>query len=466
MVCIAPFMVHISLLVLHSSDFDAQTLQHQERFHDIIYSIQSANARNDHSHDRIESYIQAQNDAIMAENKHSQLLESLRAPEMCKRYNDLMNSSEADLDGVVASYNKIANNEKALLEGDRGHITNNYDNNQGPTNPTQASKKDDEGIDWVWLSFLAWLKSDYPLFCIQGKPGSGKSTLMKFLIDNEKTKELLRHLADTEAGSKIMAHATLSHDEIDEELIRRFLCVCNVLHSKCGMSAYTASVLHQISHIVERTGSEKSQLTANLLQIVQRLHANDAIGNSPSWKPKSKLLSFLTEFRCFHDYIVSTLQRSPSVTTATAVLRNSWGHDRFLDCRREKLTSLELVKALLSLGANPHIQSIDNKWWTYSDEPLVSNDTTFRHLLKYGVMGVFRSAYAGGNLATFILKMVLNRVTTCRDLEAPPLAILEVLLSAQSFHVFLEVKLGFLLSYLISNLKHLVDDNDVISQAE
>lgn len=39
-------------------------------------------------------------------------------------------------------------------------------------------------------------------------------------------------------------------------------------------------------------------------------------------------------------------------------------------------------------------------------------------------------------------------------------------LSAQYFYIFLEVKLGFLLSYLISNLKHLVDDNDVISQAE
>lgn len=73
---------------------------------------------------------------------------------------------------------------------------------------------------------------------------------------------------------------------------------------------------------------------------------------------------------------------------------------------------------------------------------------------------------------------------TCPELETPTLAILKVwengraemaklecwtstpLVYVNCFYVFLEVKLSFLLSSLISNLKHLVDDNDVISQAE
>jgi hypothetical protein len=233
-------------------------------------------------------------------------------------------------------------------------------------------------------------------------------------------------LIDTEAGSKIMAHATSSWDEMDEEFFKGLLCICNVAYSKCGMGAYMASLLHQISHIVERTGSEKSQLTANLLQLVQKPHGNSVIEGGPSWKPKNPFLSYLTEFRCFDDYIVSTLQRSPSVTTATVVLRNSWGHDLSLDYRPERRPSLELVEALLSMGANPHIKSIYNKWRTCSDEPLVSNDTTFSHLLKYGVMGVFCSAYTGGNFATFILKVMLNMAATCPELEAPTLAILKV----------------------------------------
>lgn len=784
--------------------------------------------------------MQAQNDAMTAGNKRSQLLESLRTPEMRKRYNDLMDSREANLDEVFASYRRIANNEEGLSERDRGHIANSIGNVRGPTNLAQASKEDDESISRVWLSFLAWLKSNDPLFCIQGKPGSGKSTLMKFLIDDERTKELLQDntkpiilsyffwkigessqntikgllcsliyqvlvgddktmdsvlhhdamgsqrdyndwsvaalrklfgfitkakkdrlcifidgldevcnadgidklteliteflkhpimkicvssrpektvttwlegrntpgirledltrpemtsfalkefetflvsgrlsvethrclsevvvekshgvflwlylvirslkagirngdseemlidrlhelpseleqlyadmwqrlnenhsvyrktaakyfqfalhspcptrfiweddhsktlsadiwqptlgqivcasrpslqdllisgdsdvdltevqqlcedakldienrcagllqvrsyrywppyylnwtqklnqlflehvkfihrtahdfLIDTEAGSKIMAHATSSRDEIDEELFRGILCICNVAYSKCGMGANMASLLHQISHIVERTGSEKSQLTANLLQLVQKLHGNSVIEGGPSWKPKNPFLSCLTEFRCFDDYIVSTLQRSPSVTTATVVLRNSWGHDLSLDDRPAKLPSLKLVESLLSMGANPHIESMYNKWRTCSDEPLVNIDTTFTHLLKYGVMRVFRPTYAGGNFATFLLKVVLSMAATCPELEAPTLAILKIwdngrvempkleywtstpLVYVNCFYVFLEVKLSFLLSSLISNLKHLVDDNDVISQAE
>lgn len=41
-------------------------------------------------------------------------------------------------------------------------------------------------------SFVSWLSSDEPLFWVSGKPGSGKSTLMKFLRDHQRTQELLR----------------------------------------------------------------------------------------------------------------------------------------------------------------------------------------------------------------------------------------------------------------------------------
>ena len=38
---------------------------------------------------------------------------------------------------------------------------------------------------------MDWLRSDDPVFWIQGKPGSGKSTLMKYLIEHERTKSLV-----------------------------------------------------------------------------------------------------------------------------------------------------------------------------------------------------------------------------------------------------------------------------------
>ena len=50
----------------------------------------------------------------------------------------------------------------------------------------------DNNISGPWDSFAAWLKSEEKVYWISGKPGSGKSTLMKYLVDNEATTEILR----------------------------------------------------------------------------------------------------------------------------------------------------------------------------------------------------------------------------------------------------------------------------------
>ena len=50
-----------------------------------------------------------------------------------------------------------------------------------------------------WDDFVKWLTSDEPLYWITGKPGSGKSTLMKFIASHDQTKQALAKWAgDTE----------------------------------------------------------------------------------------------------------------------------------------------------------------------------------------------------------------------------------------------------------------------------
>ncbi|CAM1505302.1 Fc.00g109390.m01.CDS01 [Cosmosporella sp. VM-42] len=62
-------------------------------------------------------------------------------------------------------------------------------------------------FEWAFkASFSKWLLSDNGIFWISGKAGSGKSTLMKFLVDNTKTRELLGKWAGSEDGAVIAAH--------------------------------------------------------------------------------------------------------------------------------------------------------------------------------------------------------------------------------------------------------------------
>ena len=44
----------------------------------------------------------------------------------------------------------------------------------------------------AWDSFTKWLRSDENLYWISGKPGSGKSTLVKFITGEEKTRDFLK----------------------------------------------------------------------------------------------------------------------------------------------------------------------------------------------------------------------------------------------------------------------------------
>ena len=61
------------------------------------------------------------------------------------------------------------------------------------------TKAHSKTFDWIfddtifrpWDSFSEWLKSGERIYWIKGKAGSGKSTLMKFLVDDQRTKDAL-----------------------------------------------------------------------------------------------------------------------------------------------------------------------------------------------------------------------------------------------------------------------------------
>ncbi|KAF6221632.1 hypothetical protein HO133_001598 [Letharia lupina] len=64
------------------------------------------------------------------------------------------------------------------------------------------SQAHQESFQWIWDTqnsrpgFSKWLRSEDPIFWISGKPGAGKSTLMRYLMESEQTMNLLSGQSD------------------------------------------------------------------------------------------------------------------------------------------------------------------------------------------------------------------------------------------------------------------------------
>ncbi|KAF5976215.1 hypothetical protein FBULB1_7037 [Fusarium bulbicola] len=70
-------------------------------------------------------------------------------------------------------------------------------------------------------SFSAWLPSDDKLFWIRGKPGSGKSTLIKFVVNNDNTKRLL---GSWHPNTRILSHFFWKIGSEPQNSTRGLLC--------------------------------------------------------------------------------------------------------------------------------------------------------------------------------------------------------------------------------------------------
>ncbi|KAI4220349.1 MAG: hypothetical protein L6R36_007688 [Xanthoria steineri] len=74
-----------------------------------------------------------------------------------------------------------------------------------------------------WDSFCDWLRDDDAVYWIKGKPGSGKSTLMKFLIDDARTRDLLAQWSSGQQPLIVKFYFSLSGTQMQRSL-KGFLC--------------------------------------------------------------------------------------------------------------------------------------------------------------------------------------------------------------------------------------------------
>ncbi|KAF5643152.1 hypothetical protein F52700_2867 [Fusarium sp. NRRL 52700] len=139
------------------------------------------------------------------EQEHSQLLQSLRFPEMNSRRNHISENYPGTFDWIFknsiyrsrscsSSYKESHDESLQQREEDDEDLGSDEDLDDMQDLPVKANGRN---------HFPTWLESDVKQFWISGKPASGKSSLMKFLATHPLT---LQHLQAQHKNIQIVTH--------------------------------------------------------------------------------------------------------------------------------------------------------------------------------------------------------------------------------------------------------------------
>ncbi|KAM5353040.1 hypothetical protein ACJZ2D_017084 [Fusarium nematophilum] len=203
-------------------DSDLQSLISQlARGHTRIENLVTSEAKitRDDINTHLSSEFKALGAKTISDNQRERLLKSLKSEEIRQRYNDVLPSSDACFERVFASYELVCRRDSERKAWNQ--IDHSFDDE---TNRKTWEEKVGE-IDQIWEGFSSWLQSNDNLFWIRGKPGSGKSTLIKFIINNDNTKCLLD---SWNPNTRVLSHFFWKIGTEPQNSIKGLLC--SLLH--------------------------------------------------------------------------------------------------------------------------------------------------------------------------------------------------------------------------------------------
>ncbi|KPM38309.1 hypothetical protein AK830_g8218 [Neonectria ditissima] len=127
-------------------------------------------------------------------HRYERLLGSLKFPGMNERRNQVQRSHAGTFKWIFKNHPSCSDidSEDENSESDREiddtetERSESADSNQG-----EISNDSKESYDNRWDSFTGWLKSSNRIYWCSGKLGSGKSTLMKYIISDPRTQKAL-----------------------------------------------------------------------------------------------------------------------------------------------------------------------------------------------------------------------------------------------------------------------------------
>ncbi|KAF2662244.1 hypothetical protein K491DRAFT_710188 [Lophiostoma macrostomum CBS 122681] len=173
----------------------------------------------------------------------------------------------------------------------------------------QAQIRDAHPQTCTWMfsdQFSRWIESPEPVFWISGKPGSGKSTLMKFLADNPQTLERLRQSSEQQIQVVASYYFWVNGTDMQrsqEGLLRALLFD---LLRQCP--AYIPKIIPEPWNVQQRTEASSTRLSyswkrSELLRAFQRLTKLDTRATR-----FCVFIDGLDEYHGDHDELIEVIQ--------------------------------------------------------------------------------------------------------------------------------------------------------------
>ncbi|KAH7025060.1 uncharacterized protein B0I36DRAFT_387436 [Microdochium trichocladiopsis] len=144
------------------------------------------------------------------ENERQRFLKSFRYIEMNARQSAIREAERSTFDWIFGNENEGSVQQPPEQE-DYGSAeehadwdsSSEYESGHGTRGDVSQDRAFLKLDSTLWDNFGDWLKSDDKLYWISGKPGSGKSTLVKYIAQNERTK---RELSGWRPNTFIVTH--------------------------------------------------------------------------------------------------------------------------------------------------------------------------------------------------------------------------------------------------------------------
>ncbi|KAF3009659.1 hypothetical protein E8E13_007930 [Curvularia kusanoi] len=188
--------------------------------------------------------------------RRDRLLESLYFEDMNTRSNQVVDAHEQTFGWIFGPKDDVNNSASSrpdvetLPNGDHTINDNNEESHGADHSSNTGSETTSSSVaadTYEYGNFVEWLENTAPIFWISGKPGSGKSTLIRFLLSSDRTIDILRK---SKPGAQIIASFIWSAGTPLQRSIKGLLCT--ILHSLISKVPSVLEAMATDTHIWDK----------------------------------------------------------------------------------------------------------------------------------------------------------------------------------------------------------------------